>query len=75
MSIDVRSTAFEPGTPIPGRHTADGMDVSPEVSWTGLPDGTMELALIVDNPDAPTEEPWVHDAGPPPRRGGARRPL
>jgi Raf kinase inhibitor-like YbhB/YbcL family protein len=60
MSIDVRSTAFEPGGPIPARHTGDGMDVSPEVSWTGLPEGAKELALIVDDPDAPTAEPWVH---------------
>ena len=60
MSITVHSTAFDPGQPIPGRHTEDGEDVSPELSWSGLPEGTKELALIVDDPDAPTDEPWVH---------------
>lgn len=60
MSITVRSTAFEDGQPIPGRHTEDGEDLSPELSWSGLPAEAKELALIVDDPDAPTEEPWVH---------------
>jgi Raf kinase inhibitor-like YbhB/YbcL family protein len=35
-------------------------DVSPPLTWTGLPDGTKELVLIVDDPDAPTPQPWVH---------------
>jgi Raf kinase inhibitor-like YbhB/YbcL family protein len=60
MAIIVRSTAFTEGQPIPGRHTEDGEDQSPEVSWEGLPEGTKELALVVDDPDAPTAEPWVH---------------
>jgi len=60
MSITVRSTAFDPDRPIPGRHTEDGEDLSPELSWTGLPAGAKELALVVDDPDAPTDEPWVH---------------
>lgn len=33
---------------------------SPALSWTGLPPGTKELALICDDPDAPGKEPWVH---------------
>jgi Raf kinase inhibitor-like YbhB/YbcL family protein len=60
MSITIRSTAFEAGRPIPGRHTEDGEDLSPELAWAGIPEGTKELALIVDDPDAPTPEPWVH---------------
>jgi Raf kinase inhibitor-like YbhB/YbcL family protein len=60
MSVIVRSHAFEPGAAIPRRHTGDGEDLSPPLSWTGLPPGTRELALIVDDPDAPTPEPWVH---------------
>jgi len=59
-SIEVHSLAFEPGATIPGRHTEDGEDVSPELGWAGLPEGAVELALIVDDPDAPTDEPWVH---------------
>src|SRR4051794_39570502 len=58
--ITLQSTAFTDGHPIPRRHTEDGEDLSPQLSWSGLPPGTVELALIVDDPDAPRAEPWVH---------------
>ncbi|HEV3167035.1 MAG TPA: YbhB/YbcL family Raf kinase inhibitor-like protein [Isosphaeraceae bacterium] len=60
MIQSFRSPAFTEGRAIPTRHTEDGEDLSPELSWSGLPKGTKELALIVDDPDAPTPEPWVH---------------
>jgi Raf kinase inhibitor-like YbhB/YbcL family protein len=60
MSITIRSTAFHEGDAIPVPHTADGEDRSPPLTWTTPPKGTKELALIVDDPDAPTPEPWVH---------------
>ena len=60
MALTVRSAAFEPGMSIPKQYTGDGDDVSPPLSWSGLPDSTAELALIADDPDAPTREPWVH---------------
>jgi Raf kinase inhibitor-like YbhB/YbcL family protein len=60
MSLTLRSTAFTDGHPIPRRYTGDGEDLSPPLSWTGLPPRATELALIVDDPDAPTEKPWVH---------------
>jgi Raf kinase inhibitor-like YbhB/YbcL family protein len=60
MSLIVRSAAFSDGKPIPRRHTGDGEDLSPPLSWSGLPAGVSELAMIVDDPDAPTQEPWVH---------------
>jgi hypothetical protein len=56
----VESAAFEAGTAIPKRHTGDGQDVSPALSWSEPPAGTRELALVVDDPDAPSAEPWVH---------------
>ena len=56
----VMSAAFEAGTKIPQRHTGDGDDVSPAVAWSAPPEGAKELALIVDDPDAPSPEPWVH---------------
>jgi Raf kinase inhibitor-like YbhB/YbcL family protein len=59
-TLQPRSTAFEPGEAIPTRHTADGADVSPPLSWATPPDETVELALICDDPDAPRDEPWVH---------------
>jgi Raf kinase inhibitor-like YbhB/YbcL family protein len=60
MAIELTSTAFEHGQPIPPKYTGEGADVSPPISWSGLPEGTQELALICDDPDAPTAEPWVH---------------
>jgi Raf kinase inhibitor-like YbhB/YbcL family protein len=60
MAIELTSTAFEQGEPIPVKYTGEGADVSPPISWSGLPEGTQELALICDDPDAPTAEPWVH---------------
>src|SRR5262249_2813377 len=58
--VEVRSTAFAPGETIPARFTGDREDVSPALSWSGAPAGTKELALIMDDPDAPSAEPWVH---------------
>ena len=60
MSIIVRSSAFADGKPVPRRHTGDGEDLSPRLEWSGVPASARELALIVDDPDAPTPEPWVH---------------
>jgi Raf kinase inhibitor-like YbhB/YbcL family protein len=60
MSLSIRSAAFAEGHAIPRRHTEDGEDLSPPLSWSTLPPRTTELALIVDDPDAPRDEPWVH---------------
>ncbi len=60
MTIQITSSAFTQGHPIPKKHTGEGDDVSPPLVWSGLPEGTKELALICDDPDAPTDEPWVH---------------
>src|SRR5437868_14346230 len=60
MALTLRSDAFAHGRPIPRRYTEDGEDLSPPLTWSGLPEGTRELALIVDDPDAPRAEPFVH---------------
>lgn len=49
----LRSEAFTHGGKIPRRHTCEGEDVSPALSWSDPPAGTRTLALIVDDPDAP----------------------
>lgn len=46
------SPAFGPGVPIPNRHAAEGENLSPPLEWSGLPRGTKELALIVEDSDA-----------------------
>ncbi|HTN05042.1 MAG TPA: YbhB/YbcL family Raf kinase inhibitor-like protein [Planctomycetaceae bacterium] len=60
MSLQVTSPAFADGDRIPDKYTGEGADVSPPLEWSGVPDGTRELALICDDPDAPQAEPWVH---------------
>ena len=59
-SLRMHSAVFTEGAAIPRRHTGDGEDLSPPLSWQGLPAAARELALIVDDPDAPSKEPWVH---------------
>jgi Raf kinase inhibitor-like YbhB/YbcL family protein len=60
MGFTLLSEAIRPGGVIPRRHTGDGEDLSPPLTWSGVPAGTKELALVVDDPDAPSAEPWVH---------------
>jgi Raf kinase inhibitor-like YbhB/YbcL family protein len=60
MAIQLTSPAFAEGQPIPRKYSGEGEDVSPPLSWSGLPPETKELVLICDDPDAPTAEPWVH---------------
>jgi Raf kinase inhibitor-like YbhB/YbcL family protein len=61
MTITVSSSAFTDGGTIPRRYTCDGEDVSPPLSVSGLPSGVRELALLVEDPDAPrgTFVHWV----------------
>lgn len=57
--MEIRSAAFNPGGPIPRRYSCEAEDVSPPLSWSGLPAGTKALALIMEDPDAPPGT-WVH---------------
>lgn len=59
MSIEVKSTAFQEGGMIPKVYTCDGKDISPPLSWSGVPVEAKSLALIMDDPDAPRGT-WVH---------------
>ena len=58
-SFRLESPAFANGGPIPAKHTADGRDVSPPLSWSGAPAATRAFALICEDPDAPRGT-WVH---------------
>ena len=57
--ISITSSAFTEGSMIPKRYTCDAEDVSPDLTWTGVPEGTKSLALICDDPDTPMGT-WVH---------------
>ncbi|MBV9594442.1 MAG: YbhB/YbcL family Raf kinase inhibitor-like protein [Actinobacteria bacterium] len=45
---------------MPTDHSVDGRNVSPALTWTGVPDGTRSFALIVHDPDAPLIDGFVH---------------
>lgn len=64
MSMIISSSAFQHGGAIPALYTCDGDDVSPELSWSDIPEKAKSLVLIVDDPDAPDpaapKMTWVH---------------
>jgi hypothetical protein len=57
--ITVTSSAWADGEDLPVTYTCDGDDVSPPLAWEGVPDDAVELAIVVDDPDA-AGEPFVH---------------
>jgi Raf kinase inhibitor-like YbhB/YbcL family protein len=59
MPFELTSPAFHAGAAIPRKFTCDGQDVSPPLAWSGAPDGTAALALVVDDPDARGFVHWV----------------
>lgn len=57
----LRSAAFADGEPLDPSFTAAEEDaVAPPLEWTAPPAGTHELALVVEDPDAPSAEPFCH---------------
>ncbi len=57
--LKVESTAFADNEPIPDKYTCNGNDTSPPLMVTGIPNGTKSLALVVEDPDAPSGL-WIH---------------
>ncbi|MGH8248345.1 MAG: YbhB/YbcL family Raf kinase inhibitor-like protein [Gammaproteobacteria bacterium] len=64
MTMQISSSAFAHNGAIPKKYTCDGVDLSPPLSWTGVPASAKSLVLIVDDPDAPDPKApkmtWVH---------------
>ena len=64
MPFTLVSPAFQDQGSIPDVHTCEGRDVSPPLSWTDAPAGTLSFALVVDDPDAPDPAKpkvrWAH---------------
>ena len=64
MTLSLSSPAFAHQSEIPTSYTCQGRDISPPLTWSGIPEGTKSLVLIVDDPDAPDPAApkltWVH---------------
>jgi Raf kinase inhibitor-like YbhB/YbcL family protein len=52
--MDLTSPDFEDGSEIPRERTCDGEGTAPELRWSGVPSGVVELALTCEDPDAPS---------------------
>jgi len=59
-TITVSSSAFEHHGMVPLAYSAYGDNTVPSISWSDLPEGTQQLALVMDDPIAPTPQPFVH---------------
>ena len=64
MTLRMTSPSFDHEGEIPAKHTCEGADVSPSLTWTGIPPDAKSLALVIDDPDAPDprapKTTWVH---------------
>jgi Raf kinase inhibitor-like YbhB/YbcL family protein len=58
--LELTSPWFEDGGPLPERASSEGEGLPPPLSWSEPPPETRELVLIVEDPDAPKPEPFVH---------------
>jgi Raf kinase inhibitor-like YbhB/YbcL family protein len=58
--LRISSPALQAEGAIPTRHTGEGEDVSPALEWSGVPEGTAQLALICHDPDAPLARGFTH---------------
>jgi len=57
--IKLTSSAFKEGQPIPATYTCKGVNISPPLEWSGVPKTARTIAIIADDPDAPSGT-WVH---------------
>lgn len=55
--MQLTSTAFEEGGAIPARHTGEGEDVSPALTWIDAPPAARSFAVFCHDPDAPLVTP------------------
>ena len=59
-TIQVKSREFVANQEIPARYSQDGQNISPPITWSNIPAGAISIALLVEDPDAPLPQPFVH---------------
>lgn len=59
-TMTIQSSAFGDGGPIARKFSGEGDNASPPLSWSRPPPEAKEIVLIADDPDAPTDSPFVH---------------
>lgn len=64
FAMEITSSKFSHNGDIPKVYTCEGDNISPPISWSGVPNDAKSLVLIVDDPDAPDprapQMTWVH---------------
>ncbi len=58
--LELTSKDILSNSPIPVVFSGEGKNISPQLSWTGVPSDCKELILVVDDPDAPLPGGWIH---------------
>lgn len=59
QSMNISSHSFKDGEMMDSRYTCDGKNISPQLSWTGAPEGTKSFAVSCIDPDAPMDD-FIH---------------
>jgi Raf kinase inhibitor-like YbhB/YbcL family protein len=59
--LTIKSPSFQHNSPIPKKYSCDGEDTNPPITIEGTPKEAKSLALVIDDPDAPsgTFDHWV----------------
>ena len=58
-TLKIESEAFVDNSTMPSKYTCEGKNVNPDLWIKNLPDETLTLALVMEDPDAPIK-PWIH---------------
>ena len=60
-TFTLKSSSFSNGAAIPEKHSLQGGNLSPPLSWNNVPANTQSFVLIMDDPDAPggTWDHWI----------------